>query len=413
MDSAVVGGQAELKAEPLSKDFKIFILSRNLLNQIAFSTFYLVVAWFVISLTGSPFYTGVADTFLSLPLAFSFLTGALVNSMRAKRRILIVGTLLSGLASLILLISLLKISLLLILLPAYLACGLLAIFQDISGAAGGYFGRALLTDAQVKRGTMVSRITSSTARITGMMLSGILLVLSFYYAIYFVSVIFVASAAVFAFTDYRDPKAGSGEREKVDLGSGIRFMFGNAFFREVTISAIAVNFFFGMFGTAMAILVKAYFDLPAYYYSVILAMEVVGDIIGSVATVKLKTAVGKMFSPILSAVGALVVMMFVSAYRFLYWPIPVLMFVVGFLLGILNVILSGIFLKATPKEKAAAIGGTATTLFMGATVASGSVIGILMQYINAPEAIGIVGIVTVIVGAYSFFGFKNIRKAEL
>lgn len=351
MESSEGGVHAHITAA-LSIDFRIFVTAKFFIGLVA-GLFNILLPWLVLTLTGSPFITGIADGLISIPLLFSFIVGTFVDRQATKKALFVISMVGIALSFLIMGsaidqgLYLEKIALI------FIATLVIGFFDDIQDSVSSFFDKALLQENQIKKGMSLRRSVLTISTLIGYVASAFFISNGFYFTILSLVVFSLLPAAIIAPMKYERTPLNKEEKFRYSLMSG-------------TILSSRFKGFGGRY------------------------------LIGSIFLT------GLMFLGI-----------FYTASIKSYYPIDLLILLSGFLSGVINVFVNGAILKNTPKDMMARIFGSVKTLFVGFSFLSGAIAGILLSFITAPFIFVLVAAAFIFMGLLGQIRFKNLKQVTL
>lgn len=396
----------------LSGDFLVFSSSK-FFTGLGSGLFTILLPWMVLSLTGSPLITGLADGLVSIPLMFSFVMGTVVDRQRRKKLLYVLATL--GIAFSFIVLGESIDTHLLVEKVAFIftATLLFGFFDDIQDSVSSFFDKVMLTETQIKKGMSLRRAVLSSSILTGYAASAFFITSGFYFTLISLVLIFLLAAAIILPVRYAAAHNPKKEEFLSSLGSGIREFIGNPFLKELFLMASVVNFFWGMLTIGFTVFVERYMEMPVYYYSAIMVSMEVGVLAGTVVSGRLRVLGGKFLILSTFLWGFIFFGVYYSASMKSYLPVVALILGAGFISGIVNVFISGAIVKSTPEDMMARISGSLKTLFDGFTFLSGAVAGIILTYVSVPVIFSLLAVSMIITGSVALLRFENVKRAEL
>ncbi len=363
------------------------LLSGQLVSQLGNSFYPLAVYWYTYSLTGSSVDLGYLTTVISLTALASMFTGVFVDRWDRRKTMIwsdVTRALLAGGLALLAALGDLK-------LPAIFA------FALMLGLVGNLFAPAQMSllpnvvgmeDLGAASG--LNQGASAGASLAGVSLGGFLLgifgsasllavdALSFVVSFVSIGLLRLPKTATLP---QQDDQAGAGSAKFLgELGEGLRFVYGNGFFRRVVMVAALVNFAFMPLNVLDVVWVRDVLHLGAFAYGLLGAAVTLGIVAGSILAGPMmqRLDAGRLMigSLGLSAVA------FAAFSRLPYFlPDIVALLILGLGLGIVNPVAQTLFQRATPQRMmgraVGALMGTAQVASPLGAVAGGILASIL------------------------------------
>ncbi|MEM3844574.1 MAG: hypothetical protein QXU98_02545, partial [Candidatus Parvarchaeota archaeon] len=111
--------------------------------------------------------------------------------------------------------------------------------------------------------------------------------------------------------------------------------------------------------------------------------------------------------------GVLFIAIYLISSNDLYYPLLPVVFSIGLVSGIMNVLIYGFMLKNTDSELIGSTFGSFNSLFGGVTFLSGMISGGILVYITAPSLFFLMGVSVLVVGIISRIIFKKLNSVSL
>ncbi len=396
--------------------FKIFVISKFFATT--GSGFYLVlIPWMVLSLTKSPLLVGIAEGFAAIPLITSFFIGAMIDKVKMKNYLFIFSILGIGLSSLSFLLALSSNTMLFTVIVIFIPILLISYLGDVQTTISSFMDKILLSNEQLIQGISLRRGTRSIAKISGIVFFGFFIIISLYSSIIFLAILYFLSLFAFIFvsqkTKFNESSKRSKDGTKTDIFQGIRKFLSVPFLKELTLLGICLNLFYGMIFTGIAVLIGTYLNLSGVYFSLIIMAWAIGEAAGSVISGVIKRTGGRLLEIAMIMCGSLFVIFFAFSLRHSYFPLLPLVFLIGFISGIVNVLIYTLMIKNTPSDLIGGTFGAFNSLFGGVTFLSGLIAGILLTYLLAPFLFLIIGASFLIIGFFSLTTLTNLKKISM
>jgi len=372
-----------------SRNFKLMTLNMGI-SRFGVSSFNLMIIWVLLYETHSPFLSGLGDGILSLPLFFSFIFGALIDKSSRKKEIAIWSGVARAVSLFTIFLGFYVNNVMLIVVSIYTSGFLIGLTSDILNSVRASWTKKFLSEEQYKSGSSIQQTVSSMAEGAGYIASGLLLVFGFLESFISMFVIFIISLVPLLIMRVEESTEGKSAMESII--EGLKFIRENKAIMQVMVIALLGNMIFGMAGILFTSLVQIHFKISPIYVSIIFFIFIVGMVIGAMFSRNVKGKVGNI------AIGLYAIMsislMSISILNNIFLIIvPAL--VIGFVIGIINVVLNTAILKLLPETMMARIQGAFNTFSLAATFISGMVGGILIQLTSATESFLIIGILII------------------
>ncbi|MEM4091147.1 MAG: MFS transporter [Thermoplasmatales archaeon] len=403
------------KSQNLSKEFRIFVILKSFI-ALGGGFFSVLMPWMIISLTGSAFLTGIAEGIVAVPLLTSFIIGNAIDKLKNKANAFAFSILAIAFFSSFLLFSLYARVAILIAIAIFVPTLIISYFGDIQTTISSFFDKTLLSRGNLKRGISLRRGTSSLTKIIGiatfsLFISSFELQVSIYFLIFIYLLSFFTFLAIRKTLSIKTPQNNSIETGR--LFSGIRKFLSFPFLKELTLIAFVINFFFGMITVGFTVMIKIYFNLGGAYLGYILGVWAIGDVVGSLIAAKIKNASGSFIALSVIIWGVLFIAIYLISSNDLYYPLLPVVFLIGLVSGIMNVLIYGFMLKNTDNEVIGSTFGSFNSLFGGVTFLSGMISGGILVYLTAPSLFFLMGVSTLIVGIISRIIFRKLNSVSL
>ncbi len=373
----------------------MFLISNTGLSRLGTSAFSAIVLWVTLALTNSPMLTGLVDGTTSLPLFLSFIVGSYIDQSRKKRALAISSSIIRPLSIAIAILALVSGNLFAIIASLFFTAFMIGFTSDVLNSIRSSWTKMILSEEEFKRGTSLLETSGSIAIAVGSGVSGVMLLFGFPEAFGLLILIFVAALLpVFFIKTKEDSQVqSSGERKstKESMLEGLSFIRNTRPVVQMIVLTLFANFLFGTTGVILTALVQKIFELPASYFGALFAVLSVAMIIGSLISSKVRGTVGRLASITFLVIGASLAAIAVSRSIYLDFA---LMFAIGLMIGIINVIAGTAFLKMVPGDMIARVMGSLNTFALGITFVSGAIGGTLIFLTSVTDALIIVGALT-------------------
>jgi len=372
-----------------SRNFKLMTLNMGI-SRFGVSSFNLMIIWVLLYETHSPFLSGLGDGILSLPLFFSFIFGALIDKSSRKKEIAIWSGVARAVSLFTIFLGFYVNNVMLIVVSIYTSGFLIGLTSDILNSVRASWTKKFLSEEQYKSGSSIQQTVSSMAEGAGYIASGLLLVFGFLESFISMFVIFIISLVPLLIMRVEESTEGKSAMESII--EGLKFIRENKAIMQVMVIALLGNMIFGMAGILFTSLVQIHFKISPIYVSIIFFIFIVGMVIGAMFSRNVKGKVGNIAIGLYAIMG--ISLMSISILNNIFLIIvPAL--VIGFVIGIINVVLNTAILKLLPETMMARIQGAFNTFSLATTFVSGMVGGILIQLTSATESFLIIGILII------------------
>lgn len=398
-----VSNAVEPPVARINSSFK-FMSAHTAIARTASSAFAISVIWITLQLTASPLISGFADGMVSLPLFLSFAFGAYIDHLKSKKGLAILSSFVRSASMFLLILAVIYDVFWLRVLAIYSVAFILGMTSDILNSIRGSWTKQFLLETQYKNGMSLLESLSTVAQSAGYLLSAVMLTLGIITATYGMSLIFLVSILPLLLIKDRD---GRGEVETESFGasirSGLSYIAKNGVLKAAIIVTLFTNLAFGAIGIFFAYLVDYVFHLPALYYGLLFFSVTMGIVVGSVAATKVRGKLGMLNAIFVSGIGVL--MMSMSLFSSVL-PDYGVTFVIGVLIGIVNVISQTGILSIVKQEMMGRVTGAFSTFGLGVTFLSGGIGGLLISEFTLHWSFVIIGSIVAIVAILST-GFKE------
>lgn len=410
----MAGGIAEHidKKGSLPLGFRIFASSK-FFSSLAGSVFSILLPWLVITVTGSPLITGVADGLISIALLLSFISGTFVDRSRAKKGLFALS--MFGLAAAYLVMGAAlgeplyneKIGLI------FIAAFMIGVFDDVQDTVSAFFDRILLKDHQVNPGMSLRRSILAISSLLGYVASAFFISSGFYFTVLTIAILTVIPAFMIMPVRYEDAPSDREEKFISSLRGGINEFLGNPVLKQLFMLASVTNFFWGMLTVSFVVLVEQYLTLSIFHFSALMVSLEIGVLLGNVISSRLRSLKGSFFMGTMFAWGFIFLGASYMAYIDLFLPLAVLVMGAGMVSGMTVVFVEGTIIKNTPREMMARIFGSMKTLFSGFSFLSGTVAGVLLTFIRAPFIFVVIAFPFLVMGLIGQLRFHKLKGISL
>lgn len=401
------------KSRNLPRDFSIFVILKSFI-ALGGGFFSVLLPWAIITLTKSAFLVGIGEGITAVPLLTSFIIGSSIDKIKRKANAFAFSVL--GMASFFsfFLFSFYTRETIFIIIALLVPALIISYFDDIQTTISSFFDKALLSQGNLKKGISLRRGTSSLTKIIGIVTFAIFISFGLGVSIYFLIIIYLLSFFIFL-TIRRVLSIKTKQNNPIENGgifSGIKKFLSFRFLKELTLVAVVINFFFGMITVGFTVMIKIYFNLGGAYLSYLLGIWAIGDAVGSLLATKIKNVRGSFVSFSVILWGILFIAIFWISLNYLYYPLLPIVFLIGLISGIMNVLIYALMLKNTDEAVIGSVFGSFNSLFGGVTFISGMISGGILIYFSAPSLFFLMGVSTLTVGIISRIGFKELKSVS-
>ncbi|EQB68885.1 MAG: hypothetical protein AMDU5_GPLC00006G0003 [Thermoplasmatales archaeon Gpl] len=401
------------KSRNLPRNFSIFVILKSF-TGLGGGFFSVLLPWAIITLTKSAFLVGIGEGIIAVPLLTSFIIGSSIDKIKNKANAFAFSVLGMAFFFSFILFSLYTRETIIIIIALLVPALIISYFDDIQTTISSFFDKTLLSQGNLKKGISLRRGTSSLSKIIGIVIFAVFISFGLGVSIYFLIIIYLLS--FFIFLTIRGILSIEKEQNNpIETGgtfSGIKKFLSFRFLKELTIVAIVINFFFGMIIVGFTVMIKIYFNLGGAYLSYLLGIWAIGDAVGSLLAARIKNSRGSFVSLSVILWGILFIAIFLISLNYLYYPLLPIVFLIGLISGIMNVLIYALMLKNTEEAVIGSVFGSFNSLFGGVTFLSGMISGGILVYFTAPSLFLLMGVSTLIVGIISRIIFKKMNDVS-
>ena len=382
------------------KNYNLLVSSASI-ARIATSGFAVAVVWIALSLTGSPVIAGLSDGMMAAPLFLSFIFGAYVDRLQRKKGLAVVTTLGRGFSILLMLVSLAVTSVLLKTLAIFATSFLIGLSMDVFNSISASWTKEFLTNDDYKRGTSLMQSLTALAQATGYVISGALIAVSYTFAIYGFSLVFLLSSVPLILVRNEGITDDVQETNMQNaLIEGLRYIFHDSRLKAIIILTLMANLAFGTTSIFFAALVADQLRLPALYYTLFFVSLTLGIIVGSALGSRAKGKVGRHSFVNLLTMGILI---FSIGFISLVYIDYCLTFLMGLDIGLINVIVMTAMVKIVEQKMMGRVMGAINTFAISLSFSSGAIGGIMIAGLHISHSFFLVGAVMIAVAFVPFF----------
>lgn len=390
------------------RNFRL-VLAQSAISTFASSIFTILLLWMAITLTDSPFITGLVSSLLVIPLIFNFAVGAAIDKFSRKRYLAIPASLMRVLSSAILITVLIQHNFGLE-ESALLASATISGFtKDIFAPVRLVWSKKFLKKMEYLKGMSVMNIASRSASLSGYLVAGMIISASLYFSTVSVTVLFLASLIPILFLPAERDNVSKEIGLLKNIKEGLEYIAKTKVVLEVIIIFMLSGFFMGMTDSTFTVEIKNFLNLNASYLSLIFLSSSAGGIIGSTISPKLKGMLSIKFTGLYLLSGMFFLLM--GAFPLIY-TFYIMMFLVGMISGTTSPMITSIILGNTPGDKMGRIQGAMDTFGFSFNSASGIIAGAVMGIILPRYVFWIIsaGLMAIAVAGLKF---KELQTTEL
>ncbi len=373
------GTETDLPKLHLSRNFKL-LTATGAISRTGVAGFQIAVIWIALLITRSSILAGLADGIAVLPLFFSFVLGAYVDRLTSKKSLAIVVSLARVFSIFGLFIAFLVNVLLIETISIYVVAFVIGLSTDIMNSTSASWSKQFLGAQQYQSGVTLLQSLGAVAEGIGYAFSGVFLILGLNFAVYSFAIIFsVAIIPIFLMKGERTTVVSSESSMNSSIKSGLEYVFGDKRLRGLVIIILPINLAFGTLGIFMAFLIQDQFRLSVIYFTTLALSLTSGVIFGSVIG---STAKGKLgLYSILTILPTGLLLFLVGIIKSVY-PDFAITFVIGILIGVINVVINTALIKIVDQEMMGRVSGVIKTFGVSLTFLSGTIGGVLIQVLT-------------------------------
>jgi len=392
------------EAHRLPTSYSLLLINSGL-SRFGVSTFNLVIIWVILQATHNAFLGGLGDGVLSLPLFLSYAVGVIVDRSNKKKALAALSGIARSLSLGAVFIGIMLRSTLLLLISLYSTAFIIGFTSDVMNAVRAVWTKEFLAPELYKRGSSAASSVYSIAEGAGYVSSGLLLALGVTESFIFILVFFTLAVVPILFIHPTKTGSNSGSAMS-SIREGLGFILKNKPIWQAMVISFLGNLVFGMAGIIYISLIQLGYKLPALYVSLVFGTFILGIVGGSSLAQKVKGKVGRIALVGYMLMGGLLAS--VSSIREVYLVL-VPSFLIGLIIGVINVVFTTAFLKLVPKELMARVQGAFNTFSLAITSLSGMLGGIVIQLVGPSDSFLLLGGV-VLISSPLFAVFKELSQ---
>jgi MFS family permease len=367
------------KNSALGSDFSR-IWSASLITNLADGVLKLAAPLLAVSLTEDPVLIGLLSALSLLPWLFFAIPIGVYVDRTDRRRALIQGNVLRSIVGIVLAFAIAEDFInIWILLSAIFFIGICEVLVDTTSQS---VLPQILDRSEFEKGNSRLQISEViVAQFVGSPLSGFLYAIAIGLPFFFSTAGFFVAALVIAVIPFKKELSSINphdvKKEKMGILGDIKFAL-SFIYREKSIFAIVVvttsiGFFYSLSNAIAPLFLLKELDIPVRLFGVVLAIQGVGALIGSIAAPHISSALGRGRALALNLLlaSSMIVLTGLAPNAVVYVVISV---VIGFTISIWNILLMSLYQSLIPSHLYGRIHGARRTIVWG-LMPLGSVIG--------------------------------------
>lgn len=367
------------KNSALGSDFSR-IWSASLITNLADGVLKLAAPLLAVSLTEDPVLIGLLSALSLLPWLFFAIPIGVYVDRTDRRRALIQGNVLRSIVGIVLAFAIAEDFInIWILLSAIFFIGICEVLVDTTSQS---VLPQILDRSEFEKGNSRLQISEViVAQFVGSPLSGFLYAIAIGLPFFFSTAGFFVAALVIAVIPFKKELSSINphdvKKEKMGILGDIKFAL-SFIYREKSIFAIVVvttsiGFFYSLSNAIAPLFLLKELDIPVRLFGVVLAIQGVGALIGSITAPRISSALGRGRALALNLLlaSSMIVLTGLAPNAVVYVVISV---VIGFTISIWNILLMSLYQSLIPSHLYGRIHGARRTIVWG-LMPLGSVIG--------------------------------------
>jgi MFS family permease len=367
------------KNSALGNDFSR-IWSASLITNLADGVLKLAAPLLAVSLTEDPVLIGLLSALSLLPWLFFAIPIGVYVDRTDRRRALIQGNVLRSIVGIVLAFAIAEDFInIWILLSAIFFIGICEVLVDTTSQS---VLPQILDRSEFEKGNSRLQISEvSVAQFVGSPLSGFLYAIAIGLPFFFSTSGFFVAALVIAVIPFRKElnsiNPHNKKMEKMGMLGDIKFAL-SFIYREKSIFTIVVvttsiGFFYSLSNAIAPLFLLKELEIPVRLFGIVLAIQGVGALIGSIAAPRISSALGRGRALALNLLlaSSMIVLTGLAPNALVYVAISV---VIGFTISIWNILLMSLYQSLIPSHLYGRIHGARRTIVWG-LMPLGSVIG--------------------------------------
>lgn len=367
------------KNSALGSDFSR-IWSASLITNLADGVLKLAAPLLAVSLTEDPVLIGLLSALSLLPWLFFAIPIGVYVDRTDRRRALIQGNVLRSIVGIVLAFAIAEDFInIWILLSAIFFIGICEVLVDTTSQS---VLPQILDRSEFEKGNSRLQISEViVAQFVGSPLSGFLYAIAIGLPFFFSTAGFFVAALVIAVIPFKKELSSINphdvKKEKMGILGDIKFAL-SFIYREKSIFAIVVvttsiGFFYSLSNAIAPLFLLKELDIPVRLFGVVLAIQGVGALIGSITAPRISSALGRGRALALNLLlaSSMIVLTGLAPNAVVYVVISV---IIGFTISIWNILLMSLYQSLIPSHLYGRIHGARRTIVWG-LMPLGSVIG--------------------------------------
>ncbi|MHB8358492.1 MAG: MFS transporter [Thermoplasmataceae archaeon] len=376
--------------KPYSRNFKLLIAG-GYVDNISLYMMLVLFPWLVLSITNSPFLTGLELAMSDLPLSLSFLVGYYLTRVKRKKQLFLLSTAFRALILLFIFVVFLTGDHLYDIVALLIGYFLTSWTEDVGEQIGGYWIKEFLDEDQYQRGFSLYGFLNMIITLISYILAGSFIAIGTVYSFPVLILGFTISTVIHSFIKPKTESEGASEDDRHSFREGISYIWKNKALRYLMIQALLISLAFGGNIMVTEVLVKFRYNGSPLILTLLLVGAMIGGVVGNKYADKIKGNPRNIMGLLtLTYVPIVLFIPFSPSYIYIIPDFFLLMFTSQ----IVGVIFHTVFYKATPKDYMLQISGAHKTLALFPSVLSGLILGAVIQFISLDWAFYLMAIIS-------------------
>ena len=376
--------------KPYSRNFKLLIAG-GYVDNISLYMMLVLFPWLVLSITNSPFLTGLELAMSDLPLSLSFLVGYYLTRVKRKKQLFLLSTAFRALILLFIFVVFLTGDHLYDIVALLIGYFLTSWTEDVGEQIGGYWIKEFLDEDQYQRGFSLYGFLNMIITLISYILAGSFIAIGTVYSFPVLILGFTISTVIHSFIKPKTESEGASEDDRHSFREGISYIWKNKALRYLMIQALLISLAFGGNIMVTEVLVKVRYSGSPLILTLLLVGAMIGGVVGNKYAEKIKGNPRNIMG--LLTFTNIPILLFVPFSPSYIYIIPDF-FLLMFTSQIVGVIFHTVFYKATPKDYMLQISGAHKTLALFPSVLSGLILGAVIQFISLDWAFYLMAIIS-------------------
>ena len=376
--------------KPYSRNFKLLIAG-GYVDNISLYMMLVLFPWLVLSITNSPFLTGLELAMSDLPLSLSFLVGYYLTRVKRKKQLFLLSTAFRALILLFIFVVFLTGDHLYDIVALLIGYFLTSWTEDVGEQIGGYWIKEFLDEDQYQRGFSLYGFLNMIITLISYILAGSFIAIGTVYSFPVLILGFTISTVIHSFIKPKTESEGTPEDDRHSFREGISYIWKNKALRYLMIQALLISLAFGGNIMVTEVLVKVRYSGSPLILTLLLVGAMIGGVVGNKYAEKIKGNPRNIMG--LLTFTNIPILLFVPFSPSYIYIIPDF-FLLMFTSQIVGVIFHTVFYKATPKDYMLQISGAHKTLALFPSVLSGLILGAVIQFISLDWAFYLMAIIS-------------------